>query len=90
MDIDNTLRSADTTAGNEIARLRARVEEVVSERVAPAVDTVVNQAADAAQAATDTVRDQLSRLTHAVQERPLTALSLAGVAGLMVALLVRR
>jgi ElaB/YqjD/DUF883 family membrane-anchored ribosome-binding protein len=90
MDNGNTMRTPDLTPGDEIAELRAKVEELMANRVAPAVDGMVNQAADAAQAATDTVRDQLSRLSHAVQDKPLTALGLASLVGFVVAVLVRR
>lgn len=90
MDKSDTMRASGLTPGDEIAELRAKVEELMAERVAPAVDGMVNQAADAAQAATDTVRDQVSRLSHAVQKKPLTALGLAGLAGFVVAILVRR
>lgn len=90
MDNADTTRSPGLTPGDEIAELRAKVEELMADRVAPAVDGMVNQAADAAQAATDTVRDQVSRLSHTVQEKPLTALGVAGLVGFVVAVLVRR
>ena len=86
----NTMNNPDRTPGDEIAELRAKVEELMAKRVAPAVEGVMHQAADAARAATDTARDQVSRLSDAVHEKPLTALFLAGLAGFVTAVLVRR
>ncbi len=88
-DVDN-MNNPDAMPGDEIAQLRAKVEELMAERVAPAVDGMMDQAADAAQAATDTVRDQVTRLSHAVQERPFTSLGFAALAGFVLAVLVRR
>ena len=87
--MDN-MNNPDAMPGDEIAQLRAKVDELMAERVAPAVDGMMNQAADAAQAATDTVRDQVTRVSHAVQERPFTSLGFAARAGFVLAVLVRR
>lgn len=74
----------------ELQALRAKVEQLMSERVTPAIARVAGQAEDAAQYANDAVRDQAERLSATVREQPLTALGAAALAGFVVALLFKR
>ena len=74
----------------EIAALRAKVESLMSDRVAPAVNRVMDRAEAVAGDAASTVRDQANRLSETVQERPMAALAVAALAGYIAALLMRR
>ena len=81
-------------ADAEIAALRSKVDELIQNRVAPAVAAVADQvqagAQAAAQAASDTVRQQVTRLSDRVRAQPLTALGIAALAGFVLAALARR
>jgi len=79
---------ADTHA--EIAALRAKIETLMNDRVAPAVARVADRAEAAAHHATDTLRDQTERLSAAIREKPLTAVGLAALAGYVFAVMCRR
>ncbi|WP_431283659.1 hypothetical protein ACQW02_02265 [Humitalea sp. 24SJ18S-53] len=74
----------------EIAALRAKVEKLMAERVTPALAHVAEQGAAAANAATDTVRDQAARVEQNVREHPFAALGIAALAGFVIAHLMRR
>ncbi len=77
-------------ASDEIARLREKVELLMSERVTPAVSAVAAEVGAAAASARDTVRGQADRLEGAVKEQPFVAIGLAALAGFLVASLIRR
>jgi ElaB/YqjD/DUF883 family membrane-anchored ribosome-binding protein len=79
---------AETQA--EIAALRARVEALLKERVAPAVARVAEGAEAVADQATDSLQEQAERLSAAIRERPLAAVGLAALAGFVFAVMCRR
>jgi len=66
------------------------VDALMESRVGPAVSALADEAQAAAQAASDTVRHQVSRLSDTVREQPLTALGVAALAGFVLAALIRR
>jgi ElaB/YqjD/DUF883 family membrane-anchored ribosome-binding protein len=78
----------------EIAALREKVDALMQNRVGPAVSALADEAQAtaqaAAQAATDTVRHQVHRLSDTVRNQPLTALGVAALAGFVLAALMRR
>lgn len=74
----------------EIAALREKVDALMQNRVGPAVSALADEAQAAAQAATDTVRHQVNRLSDTVRDQPLTALGVAALAGFVLAALMRR
>jgi ElaB/YqjD/DUF883 family membrane-anchored ribosome-binding protein len=74
----------------ELLALRAKVEQLMAERVTPAVTRLAGQAEDAVDYANDAVRDQAERLSATVREQPLTALGAAALAGFVLALLFKR
>jgi len=80
--------SHDVTA--ELALLRSQVEDLMKERVTPALHSVALQAEHAAKAATDEIHHQTARLSETVQEKPLLALGLAAAAGFILASMIRR
>jgi len=90
MAIEPNTTYGSTDAHAEIAALRETVDALMQNRVAPAVSAMADQAQAAAQAATDTVRHQMNRLSDTVREQPLTALGVAALAGFVLAALVRR
>ncbi len=77
-------------ADAEIAALRAKVDKLMQNRVAPAVSAVADQAQAAAQTATDTVRHSVARLGDTVRSKPLRALGVAALAGFVLAALIKR
>lgn len=77
-------------AADELARLRSQVEELMKDRVSPALHSVALQAENAAKQASDEVRAQAASLSEAVQEKPLLALGIAALAGFVLASLIRR
>jgi ElaB/YqjD/DUF883 family membrane-anchored ribosome-binding protein len=74
----------------EIAALREKVDALMQSRVGPAVTALADEAQAAAQAAGETVRHQVHRLSDTVREQPLTALGVAALAGFVLAALMRR
>ncbi|MDB5412157.1 MAG: Membrane-anchored ribosome-binding protein inhibits growth in stationary phase, ElaB/YqjD/DUF883 [Rubritepida sp.] len=80
--------TADTNA--ELAQLRDKVETLMRDRVTPAIGAVADQAQAAARNASDQVREQADRLSSAVQEKPLTSIGLAMLAGFVLASICRR
>ncbi|WP_424812662.1 hypothetical protein [Roseococcus sp. YIM B11640] len=84
---------AESIAGDakaEILRLRERVEQLMSERVTPAVTKVVDQAEYLTRSATDEVKHRAEKVSDRVQERPLMAIGLAALAGFVLAAMVKR
>lgn len=77
-------------ADAEIARLREKVETLMTERVTPAVTQLASQAQDVADAATDKVRENAERLSETIKAQPLTAIGVAALVGFLFAGLVRR
>lgn len=88
--MSDNARSYTIDADAEIARLREKVETLMTERVTPAVTQLASQAEDAAQAATDKVRENAERLSDTIKAQPLTAVGIAALVGFLFAGLVRR
>lgn len=88
--MSDTPRNYELDANAEIARLRDKVETLMTERVTPAVAQFASQAEDAAQAATDKVRENVDRLSDSIKAQPLTAVGVAALVGFLFAGLVRR
>lgn len=82
--------SYGSEADAEIAALRAKVDDLMLNRVGPAVSAMADQAQAAAQAASDTVRHQVDRVSDTVRAQPLRALGVAVMAGFVLAVLIRR
>ena len=68
----------------EIARLRAQVEELMRDRVTPAVADMAGRAEEAALQAKDYACEKIDGLTRNVRARPLTALAIAAGVGYLV------
>ncbi|HEY4252783.1 MAG TPA: hypothetical protein VGM87_16345 [Roseomonas sp.] len=81
---------AGGVASAEIAALRAKVEQLMTERITPALASAADRAEHAAESTIAGIRDQANRLSGQVQEKPIAALGLAALAGFVAALLIRR
>ena len=86
----NTFQNLETDAHAELAKLRDKVETLMSERVTPALSSLASHAEDAANSARDKLRDGTDSIVEHVREKPLAAIGLAAVAGFVLASLVRR
>lgn len=89
-NLRNTAEAAKDSVQAEIAALRAKVETLMSDRVTPAVNRIMDRAETVAGDAASTVREQANRLSDTVQERPVASLAVAALAGYIAALLMRR
>jgi ElaB/YqjD/DUF883 family membrane-anchored ribosome-binding protein len=70
---------------DQIARLRARLDALLKEKVTPAVAAVAGRAEEAAH----TARQQAEMLAGHVRERPLTALLVAATVGWVIGCAMR-
>ena len=75
---------------SEIAALRAKVEALMADRVAPALSDVVGQAEELANGAATMAKRQTDSLANTVRAQPFTAIGVAAIAGLAIGLLIRR
>ncbi|MDB5315606.1 MAG: hypothetical protein JWO26_3396 [Rhodospirillales bacterium] len=89
-NLRSTAESARDSVQAEIAALRSKVESLMSDRVSPVVNRMMDRAENAAGDAAATVREQANRLSETVQDRPIAALACAALAGYIAALLTRR
>jgi ElaB/YqjD/DUF883 family membrane-anchored ribosome-binding protein len=80
-------KMGDTTA--QIARLRAQVEELMKERVTPAVTEFAGRAEAAMAGARNAVQDQAESVSSRVRDQPLIAIALAAGLGWVVGRLMR-
>jgi ElaB/YqjD/DUF883 family membrane-anchored ribosome-binding protein len=71
-------------AREELARLRAQVEKLMSERVTPALGNAADSVQDYAQRARETIEDQADSLADTVRDRPLMAIAIAAVGGYLI------
>jgi ElaB/YqjD/DUF883 family membrane-anchored ribosome-binding protein len=74
----------------EIDDLRAQVEKLLNEKVAPRLNSALAQAESVAQNVKEGAQHQAERVAGAVHESPLVALSMAALAGFAVAAMLRR
>lgn len=86
----NALLPAAIARRPETVALREQVEKVMNRHVTPTLCQVADQAEAAVQDAGDEMRMQAQRLTAAVQEKPLTSIGLAALAGFVMARLMGR
>jgi ElaB/YqjD/DUF883 family membrane-anchored ribosome-binding protein len=70
--------------------MQAEVEQVMNQRVTPAVGEIVGQAEVVLQEMSEELRQQLQRLSQSVQAQPLTAIGLAALAGFVLARMTER
>lgn len=68
----------------EIARLRAQVEQLMRDRVTPAVADAAGRAEEAAYQARDYAQAKVESVARSVRARPLTALAIAAGVGYLL------
>jgi len=68
----------------QIARLRAQVETLMRDRVAPAVGDAAGRVESAAYDAADMMRGRADDIAVAVRDRPLAAVCVAAVVGFLL------
>ncbi len=90
MNTNETFRDYSQDAQTELAKLREKVETLMSERVTPAVTALAGQAEDVANAAGEKFRENADSLAQTVRDKPLAAIGMAALAGFVFAALVRR
>ena len=74
----------DDDPKEEIARLRAQVEQLMRDRVTPAVADAAGRAEEAAYQARDYAKARVESVARSVRERPLTALAIAAGVGYFI------
>ena len=74
----------DDDPKEEIARLRAQVEQLMRDRVTPAVADAAGRAEEAAYQARDYAQAKVETVARSVRERPLTALAIAAGVGYFI------
>ena len=72
----------DTTT--QIARLREQVEQLMKERVTPAMAEFAGRAENAVHGATGAVREQAEALSGRVREQPMVAILIAAAIGFVL------
>ncbi|MCO6414735.1 hypothetical protein JYK14_00880 [Siccirubricoccus sp. KC 17139] len=80
---DSATRVSDD-AREELARLRAQVERLMSERVTPALAGAADQVQDYADRARATIEEQADAFSETVRERPLMAVAVAAIGGYLI------
>jgi ElaB/YqjD/DUF883 family membrane-anchored ribosome-binding protein len=80
---DSAARVSDD-AREELAKLRAQVERLMSERVTPALAGAADQVQDYADRARATIEGQADALSETVRERQLIAVAVAAVGGYLI------
>ncbi len=73
----------------QIAALRKQVNQLMEERVSPALSDVADRAQRATRQATDYTRDQAAVVADQVRGSPLIAIALAGAVGYVLGRFVR-
>jgi ElaB/YqjD/DUF883 family membrane-anchored ribosome-binding protein len=71
-------------AASQIGRLRAQVEALMRDKVAPVVGTATERMGAVAHDAGDAMRERADALAGTVRDRPLTAVAIAAVLGYLL------
>ena len=85
----NTYDDISGEAKEQIAQLRDQVQQLMSERVAPALANAAGQAEAYARQAKDVYDDQTEVLSERVRESPLVAVLLATGVGYLLGRIAR-
>lgn len=85
----NTFDDTAQDAKEQIAQLRDQVQQLMSERVTPALANAAGQAQQYAQQAKDMYDDQTEALSERVRESPLLAIAVATGVGYLLGRIVR-
>lgn len=83
------LRDAPADANEQIKELRSQVDQLMRERIAPAVSDVAGRAQDYARHASEFSREQAEALSNQVREMPIASVLIAAAAGYLLGRLAR-
>ena len=89
MTASSSLNDAAQDAQSQIAALRKQVNQLMSERVSPALSDAASKAQYATQQATDYGREQADAVAEQVRGRPLMAIAIAGAVGYILGRFIR-
>jgi ElaB/YqjD/DUF883 family membrane-anchored ribosome-binding protein len=76
-------------AKEQIAQLRRQVEQLMSDRVTPALADAAHRAEVLARNATDVAREQAEAVSSRVRDQPLLAILIAAATGYLIGRLFR-
>lgn len=76
-------------AKEQISQLRRQVEQLMSERVTPALSDAARRAEAAARSASEVAREQAEMVSSRVREQPLMAVLIAAATGYLIGRLFR-
>jgi ElaB/YqjD/DUF883 family membrane-anchored ribosome-binding protein len=85
----STVNDAAQDAQSQIAALRKQVNQLLNERVSPALADAADKAGQAARQAQTYTRDQADVVAEQVRGRPLVAVAIAGVVGYLLGRFIR-
>ena len=89
MSVSGTINDTAQDAQSQIAALRKQVNELMSQRVSPALSDAANKAQYATQQATDYTKEQVAVVAEQVRGRPLIAIAIAGAVGYVLGRFIR-
>ncbi len=89
MATNSTLRSVSNDASAQIRQLRGQVDELMRDRVSPAMNDAADRAGDYARYAGDMARDKTEALSSQVKDTPILSVVIAAAAGYLLGRLTR-
>ena len=89
MAMQDSVQGAADDAKSQIAQLRKQVEDLMSQRVTPAIADAAGRVEATAKQASDLARDQAEMLSEKVRDQPLIAVLVAAGVGYLLGRIAR-
>jgi ElaB/YqjD/DUF883 family membrane-anchored ribosome-binding protein len=89
MAVTDNIESTTQDAREQLRQLRAQVEQLMSERVSPALANAAERAENAAYKARDFTGQQAEVVSERVRERPLASILIAAGVGYLLGRITR-
>ncbi len=89
MAYSKTIDAATKDTQDQIAALRAQVNQLLGERVNPMISDYADRAQNVAKQASDYTMGQADVVAEQIRGRPLAAIALAGVVGYILGRFIR-
>jgi ElaB/YqjD/DUF883 family membrane-anchored ribosome-binding protein len=89
MAMQDQVQGAADDAKTQIAQLRKQVEQLMSERVTPALAGAADRIQSTSKQASDMARDQAEMLSEHVRDQPLIAVLVAAGVGYLLGRIAR-
>ncbi len=83
------LRNVPTDANEQIRELRGQVDQLMRDRITPAVSDAAGRAQDYARQASDFSREQAEAFSSQVRDMPIASVLVAAAAGYLLGRLAR-